>query len=173
MKRFLIVGAISVVLFLSCMTPQKVSQEDSTCFETVNVSGVQKDELFTRINFWCAETFKGPEANFNVPEKSRVISTDRDQGIIRANNTIITNWGPVSGGWLALVYSNIAIYVSDGQYRLVFTAASMQAVGVVQDQVRYTKKGPVDGRVIEVTRTTWQNLTEALRDTVSGTLAGN
>ena len=172
MQRSLIVSAASAVLFLSCMTAQKVSQEDSTYSEIVNVPGAQKAELLTKINLWCTDTFKGPDAVFNVPEKSRVLSVDRDNGVIKANNTIITNWGSV-GGVMALVYSDVAIYVSDEQYRLVFTAAGFQSVAQGSYDLIYSKKAPFDGRLVEVTRTTWQNLAGALRDTVSGTLAGN
>jgi hypothetical protein len=174
MKRwFLAAGAIPVILFLSCATPQKVSPEDATYSETVNVSGMQKDELFNRINMWCTDTFKGPDANFNIPEKSRVVSANRDRGVITANNTLITNWAN-SGATsvFAIVYSGVSISVSDGEYRLVCAAKGFQTYAPIAGANGYSKKIlPFDGRLVNVTRASWQQLADALRDTVSGTLA--
>ncbi|MDR1507734.1 MAG: DUF4468 domain-containing protein [Treponema sp.] len=171
-KWFWLAGAISAVSLVSCATPQKVSTEDASYSETVNVSGMQKDELFNRINMWCADTFKGPDANFNVPEKSRVVSANRDQGLISANHTLITNWANSgASAVVAIVYSGISIYVSDGQYRLTCAAKDFQTYAPIGGTTGYSKKFPFDGRLVNAARTSWQQLADALRDTVSGTAA--
>jgi len=174
MKKFWIASVILAVVCLSCVTRQKVKKEDLTYSETVNVSGTEKDELFNNINMWCANNFTGPDLDVPVPEKSRILSSNKAQGTITANYTTVTEfYYTAKEAALSLVYSDVAITVSNGQYRLVFTAKDWQMYfphPVNEPRQGYTKKEPVDGRLIEVTRKSWFKLADALRDTVSGTL---
>jgi hypothetical protein len=128
---------------------------------------------------WCADTFIGPRFSSPIPDeyKSKVIAADKNQGTIYAKHTLVsefyitnTNAAP------ALVFSNIAIHVSDGQYRLECTANGFNVYFPADANVSrmgFTKTSPLDGRLLNVTRALWNDLGDALRDTVSGTLAAN
>ena len=181
-KLFGFIALVAIIGFLmtACVSVKKVSKEDSTYSETVNVSGMNKEELFNRINLWCADTFIGPNLKIlQIPDeyKSKVITADKNQGTISGKHTLVSEFYITKkDSALALVFSNIAIYVSDKQYRLVCTANGFNVyfpAEVNEPRGGFTKTSPLDGRLLNVTRTEWAKLADALRDTVSGTLVVN
>jgi hypothetical protein len=179
MKRIVLFSLVCAVLLASCVSVKKVSKGDSTYSETVNVSGMSKDALFDRINMWCADTFIGPTANVAIPDenKSKIVSADKNKGAVTAKHTLVTEWYfTAKDKTLALVFSNVAIQISDGQYRIIFNANGFNAYfPAPANNVRmgFTKTSPLDGRLVDVTRASWRDIAGALRDTVSGTLASN
>jgi hypothetical protein len=180
-QLFGIIALVTIIGFsmTACVSQQKVSKEDSTYSETVNVFGMSKDALFDRVNMWCADTFIGPVANVSIPEenKSKIISADKNQSTITAKHTLVTEWYfSEKNKTLALVFSNIAIYISDGQYRLVCTTNGFNAYFPADANISrmgFTKTVPLDGRLVNVNRASWKDIADALRNTVSGTLAVN
>jgi len=176
MKKFLLVSTIMLVLLTPCFAAK---DSKVTYSETVNVPGVSATDLYMKVNLWFSDTFKGPEANisypgFYIPEKSRIITADKDKGTIQANYTFLTdmqeNFGALQ---IIIIYSAVEVQVSDGKYRLVFLKPRTAANTYIKNNETwsYYKPKPLMKRNIEITNKVWHDLASALRETVGGTLA--
>ena len=149
--------------------------------ETVNVSGMSKDELFTKVSLWSAEAFKGPENTpFTVTEKSKVLSADRGQMLIAAHLTGVIKY-PYSGSdFFISVHSNVTIALGDERYQITFEVDGVQHAVYMNNWI-YSKKYPAshvgkylykDANSLNITKDMWRQLADALRTTVSGTIVG-
>jgi hypothetical protein len=188
--------AVGVVLCVGLLTSAGgynaiATAAESTYSETVNVPGVSAAVLYEKANLWFSDTFKGPDPNnipypgFTVPQKSRIISADRDKGIIEANYTFLTDETKMPYTWqIWFVYSTVQIQVSDGQYRLVFSKPANQAATYnerdklwiyTKEKYTYPKgKPPLHfKRYVEATQKVWHTIASLLRETLGGTLADN
>jgi len=178
MKKFFIVGLALGIMLMSCESVAK--PVDRTYSETVNVPGVSKSDLFTKANLWFNDTFQGPNPEltvpFTVPEKSKVTSTDRNSGTIQGKYTLLTNAMDAPGVYQVwIVYTDVQLQVSDGQYRLVFSNPTNGAATYTKSEHRWiiSTVEPLFNRNVATTHNVWQDLASALRDTVGGTLASN
>jgi len=182
MKRFMIVSAIMVVLLAPCFAAAPKDSKE-TYSETVNVPGVSAADLYMKVNLWCTDTFKGPpepdyNVGFNIPwERSRITASDKNKGVIQASYTFFTderiNW---TGIIIFIIYSNVEIQVSDGQYRLVFSKPRLAGGSYATGNSKWIYGKPVPLRpkpaqYVDVTKKMWLDLASALRETVGGTLA--
>jgi hypothetical protein len=163
---------------MSCSSTAKPA--DRAYSETVNVPGVSADDLFTRANLWFTDSFQGPDASkitipgFNIPEKSRVIASDRNTGSIKGNYTFLTYMRAMPGVFqIWLIYSTVELQVSDGQYTLTFSDPINGAASYITSEGRwiYSPTSPLSRDYVEATHNVWHDLSSALRDTVGGTLA--
>lgn len=181
MRRFLIVSAIMLVLLTPCFAAEKDSKE--TYSETVNVPGVSAEDLFMKVNLWFSDTFKGPpDPDINVPfsvpwERSRVIVSDRNKGVIQANYTFFTDMGESFAVYqVFLIHSTVEIQVSAGQYRLVFSKPRLAAATYMKKDNKWIYAAPAPLRpkpvkYVDATKKVWLDLASALRETVGGTLS--
>jgi hypothetical protein len=179
MKTVILWGVVGLALgiaFMSCAST--ASAADSTYTETVLVPGTSAEDLFMKANLWFNDSFKGPDASkvrvagFNVPEKSRVLTSDGNRGTILAKYVFLTNmkdWGGVFQIWL--VYSTVQLRVSDGQYVLTFSDPINQAATYSNGGWIYSSTAPLFKDYVAATKNTWDDLSSALRETVGGTLA--
>jgi len=178
MKKFFIVGLALSIMLMSCVSTAK--PVDRTYSETVNVSGVSKDDLFMKANLWFNDTFQGPNPDltvpFTVPEKSKVTAADRNSGTIQGKYTFLTDQTDAYGMYqIWMVYTDVQLQVSDGQYRLVFSNPTNGAATYTKSENRWiiSTVDPLYSKYVKATHNTWQELASALRDTVGGTLASN
>jgi hypothetical protein len=166
---------------MSCASYNPASKADLTYSETVNVPRVSAADLYTKVNLWFTDTFKGPpepnlNISFNVPwEKSRIISADKDKGDIKANFTFFIDEKDWPGVYaIVLIYNTVEVQVSDGQYRLVFSNPRNAGANYVKDEKvwNYNNPSPLMRRYVEATHKVWNDLALALRETIGGTVAG-
>jgi len=190
-----------VMTLAGCAVP-KLTPQESSYSETVEVPGMGKEELFTKINLWSSDAFKGPDSTpFKVIELSRVQSADPEQGIVTANYTNVILSEVTSLGYYSvfyvLVYSKVAITVDEGRYQIKFDFTGIQhTVGESIEMKKYKDykeridKGDwiysklyepsymrvglyQDVNSLNLTRNAWNELANALRSTVSGIVVGN
>jgi hypothetical protein len=170
---------VFIVLGLACASSAKSADVDVS--ETVNVPGVSAADLYMKVNLWCSDTFKGPPepsltVTFDVPwERSRIISSDKNKGVIQASYTFFTDMKDQYGVYqVFIVYSSVEIQVRDGQYRLFFSNARTAAATYDKGDKKwiYAKPVPLLTNHVAVTHKVWNDLASALRDTVGGTVVG-
>jgi len=173
--------ALSIAL-VSCASFAKAA--DLNYSETVNVPGATATDLYTKVNLWFTDNFKGPpEPNLNVPftvpwERSKIIAVDNNKGIIQANYTFFTQMTDSYGVYqVFLIYTTVEVQVSDGQYRLVFSDPRTAAASYIKKDAKWIyakpgKPGDLLREHVEATHKVWNDLASALRDTVGGTVAG-
>jgi len=185
--RLVAAAALMAVVF-GCASRQRVSEEDSHYYETVSVSGVSKDALYGKVYAWAQKYFQGPNdisLPISLPEKSRILSADKNTGSIAANNTIATtmtvaaniDYPDGSGQAPVLVHSGIAITVGDGQYRLQCGTSNrwqlfcpkIVVMGKTQSPDMFTRnQTELDERILGETQSSWSRLADSLRAAVSG-----
>jgi len=173
----------SVLVLTGCAAGPKLTPTDLSYSETVKVPGMQRDELFTKISLWSTEAFKGPDVSIippiTVPERSKVLSANHGQVV--ANHTVAIHQRDWPTDFFIFPYSNVTIAVSDEQYKISFEISGIQHGFLISGQApwKYSKKyeASMIGKgfykkinALNFTKNSWQQLADALRATVSGTV---
>ncbi|GBU25228.1 hypothetical protein R83H12_01869 [Fibrobacteria bacterium R8-3-H12] len=108
----------------------------------------------------------------NIPKKSAITATDKNNGIIRANYTFLTDEAEAYGIYqIWLIYSDVELQVSDGQYRLTFSNPQNGAASYNKGQGQwiYSSTAPLFSKYVLATKNVWKDLASSLRETVGGT----
>jgi hypothetical protein len=175
-----IIALVAITGFSMTACASQAEPVDTTFSETVNVTGVSADDLFDRANLWFADTFQGPEIEFTVPytipEKSRILAANKNNGTIQANYALLTESNDAPGVYqIWQINSTVVLQVSEGQYSLTFSNPVNFAHSYIKQNRNWvvSTKGPLFKKYVEVTRNVWNDLASALKETVGGTLVGN
>jgi hypothetical protein len=188
--KFSLLAAISVataftfsMLALAGCAP-KLSPQELSYSETVDVPEMEKNELFMKISLWSSDAFKGPDNTpFEVPQKSKVLSANSEQSLVVANHT---NTIQIRGGdviFFVLVYSKVTIAADNGGYKIKFEVSNVQhTFNSGGDGWGYSKVYEPsmvaaglykNANALNLTKAAWREFADALRSTTSGTVVGN
>jgi len=180
--KFSLLAAISLATaftfsFTGCAAP-KLSHQEISYSETVDVQGMEKDDLFMKINLWSSEAFNGSDNT-----GSKVISTNPEQGLVVARHTnFIQMEGGISSSIVCLVYSKVTIAADNERYNIMFEVANVQhtwSAGGRTGSSKVFEPNMVaagiykDANALNLTKTVWHELADALRSTLSGTVVSN
>jgi len=176
--KFSLLAAISLATAFTfsltgCAAP-KLSHQEISYSETVEVSGMRKDDLFMKINLWSSEAFSGT---------SEIISTNPGQGLVVARHTnFIQMEGGISSSIVCLVYSKVTIAADNERYNIMFEVANVQhtwSAGGRTGSSKVFEPNMVaagvykDANALNLTKAAWYELADALRSTLSGTVVSD
>jgi len=179
--KFSLLAAISLATaftfsLIGCAAP-KLSHQEISYSETVDVQGMEKDDLFMKINLWSSEAFSGSDNT-----GSKVISTNPGQGIVVARHTNFIQMQSTGGAFVCLVYSRVTITADNERYNIMFEITNVQHTWSVSGHSGASKMFEPnmvaagiykDANALNLTKAAWHELADALRSTLSGTVVSN